>query len=185
MSLTNYPVSSPFNSIDSVHKTPHTGIDIATPVGTPIEVPNDGVVQKVQDDPLLGNCIFINLDNNMQVVYGHLSQVNVSHKQRVTKGEIVGLTGGVKGAPGAGNSTGPHVHISMWDLKTGTRVDPTPYLGVDKGSHESAITAIEACFVCIALFILLMAPLRRKWSIWGIGGLGVLFLLLSWWLGGG
>ena len=59
----------------------------------------------------------------------HLSYIDVQIGQEIGAGEPVGLTGGVPGEPGAGLTTGPHLHEecrvgSQW----GERVDPDSVL---------------------------------------------------------
>ena len=46
---------------------------------------------------------------------------------KVTKGQLIGLSGGAKGEKGAGNSTGPHLHFEILD--GGKKpIDPEPIL---------------------------------------------------------
>ena len=50
----------------------------------------------------------------------------------VKEGQIIGYSGGAKGDPNAGYSTGPHLHFTYWDssLKGVGKehfVDPKPY----------------------------------------------------------
>jgi len=115
-------ITTKFGEIDNFHPKPHTGIDYACPVGTPAQSIADGVVSKVANDPMLGEHIRVNSDNGTEWVYGHLSSTNVAYGQQVNAGDILGLTGGVPGTPGAGHSTGAHLHLTA--LQNGVPIDP-------------------------------------------------------------
>ncbi len=64
-----------------------------------------------------GNTISILHSNGVVTSYGHISQSLVSPGDRVTKGQIIALMGGSPGTPGAGNSTGCHVHFAVFGAK--------------------------------------------------------------------
>jgi murein DD-endopeptidase MepM/ murein hydrolase activator NlpD len=60
-------------------------------------------------------------------------------------GEVLAKTGGAKGDPGAGNSTGPHLHFEFDNIKDSTRYggagDPLPYAPLIKlGNFEPPST---------------------------------------------
>lgn len=100
-----------YGQTDSVHKTPHTGVDIAVPTGTELHAPVGGTVSRIVDygDQSLGKAIFVKTDNGYQYIVGHLSKVKVTVHQHVDTGQIIALTGNT------GNSTGPHVHLGALD----------------------------------------------------------------------
>lgn len=92
----------------------HNGIDIAANVGTPILASGDGVVIVARSSGYnggYGQMIIISHANNVQTVYGHLSQVNVVAGQRVSQGEVIGAVGNT------GKSTGPHLHFEVRGAK--------------------------------------------------------------------
>ena len=123
LKMLTYRITTKFGEIDKFHASPHTGIDFACPVGTQAQSITDGIISKISYDPMLGENIRVNGAGGRELVYGHLSQVNVTYGQHVSFGDVLGLTGGMPAAPGAGHSTGPHIHISM--LQNGHIVDPS------------------------------------------------------------
>ena len=56
----------------------------------------------------------------------HLSIVTVSAGDDVVAGQAIGLSGGEPGTPGAGNTTGPHLHLGI--RAYGQPVCPQPLL---------------------------------------------------------
>lgn len=115
-----FPVSAGYGDIDSVHTTPHSGIDIAMPEGTPLSAVGDGVITKVDVTGAhdIGRMVRVDLDNGPDVVYGHMSQVNVKVGDHVSAGDVLGLSGNT------GHSTGPHLHVQMIS-DSGANLDPT------------------------------------------------------------
>lgn len=129
--MLTYKVTTKFGEIDKFHPQPHTGVDFACPAGTPAQSISDGTISKISLDPMLGENIRVKADAGREWVYGHLSQVDVTYGQHVSSGDVIGLTGGVPGAPGAGHSTGTHIHITL--LKDGVPVDPIAALASPDG----------------------------------------------------
>lgn len=89
----------------------HLAIDISTPTGTTLYSVAPGYVAKtIRSNSGGGNQIVIHhLINGKYYTsyYCHLSVINVSIGQTVTKDTIIGKTGNT------GNSTGPHLHIGL------------------------------------------------------------------------
>lgn len=100
---------------------PHTGTDIPTYVGTPIKAPADGYVAKLHDSGGRGYSYILMLHgDNISTVYGHVSGFgNIKEGEVVTRGTIIGYTGGAPGSHGSGLSSGPHLHFEV-------RVNNTP-----------------------------------------------------------
>lgn len=110
----------------------HSGLDLRTLIngypsmGLPLRAPADGIVVKtISNGRFTGNAIFVSHGDIMTVNY-HLSEIWVSTDQFVSAGETIGLTGGAPGHPGAGLSSGPHLHFEV--RKDGIPVDPCAYL---------------------------------------------------------
>lgn len=100
----------------------HAGIDIAVPVGSRVVAPAGGVVVETGNLPGYGNVVFIDHGRGTITRLAHLSQILVRKGDAVGQGQQVGLSGGARGAPGSGNSRGPHVHQET--RVNGRPVDP-------------------------------------------------------------
>lgn len=98
----------------------HKGIDLATPVGTPVHAPADGMVGKAEWFSSYGLYIQLEHGGDMETRYGHLSRLNVAAGQFVHKGDVIGYVGTT------GRSTGPHLHYEV--RVAGEAVNPIPYM---------------------------------------------------------
>lgn len=71
-------------------------------------------------------------------LYGHLKTQIVKVGQKVDAGQKVGTSGGAKGAPYSGNSTGPHLHFQLgYENRYDRYLDPTPALEYEPASTPS------------------------------------------------
>jgi murein DD-endopeptidase MepM/ murein hydrolase activator NlpD len=102
----------------------HGGLDFGAPEGTEVHAARDGTVDEAGEDDVLGNFVVITHPGGYQTVYGHLSSICVTMKQKVTTGAIIGSVGRT------GRATGPHLHFEM-RTKTGSR-DPYQLLAMKK-----------------------------------------------------
>jgi hypothetical protein len=105
----------------------HEGIDFGAPSGSPVYAVADGVVAYSGNSGPYG--LHINIQHaGFLTIYGHLSRTNTAAKQTVKAGEMIGAVGST------GNSTGPHLHLTLKvnGAQTGSYpagiVDPYPYL---------------------------------------------------------
>ncbi|CAM3531547.1 peptidoglycan DD-metalloendopeptidase family protein [Halomonas lysinitropha] len=87
--------------------SPHKGTDFAMPIGTAVQTPANGRVEKVGNHPAAGRYVVIRHDNGYKTRYLHLSKPLVSKGQRVAMGERIALSGNT------GRSTGPHLHYEV------------------------------------------------------------------------
>lgn len=105
----DYPVTQNFGEIVegvTYNNKPHTGIDYACPIGTPILSSADGTVIFVGDDTKgYGKYIIICHYDGSGTLYAHLNSISVSKWKSVKQGDVIGLSGNT------GNSTGPHLHF--------------------------------------------------------------------------
>lgn len=76
----------------------------------------------------LGNTVVVKIGNYL-VHYSHLDSFLITVGSGVKAGTPVGYEGTTAAA--GGFSTGPHVHLGVWDLTTEAWVDPVPFF--DKG----------------------------------------------------
>jgi murein DD-endopeptidase MepM/ murein hydrolase activator NlpD len=112
------------NPVTGQYQDKHNGVDLAVPSGTPILAVNSGTISYAgQPNNISGNTIRIKHEDGTGSGYAHLSAFNVKAGDKVVRGQQIGLSGGERGAPGAGASTGPHLHLVMYD-KNGKDVDP-------------------------------------------------------------
>lgn len=106
-----YRISSPFNA-NRLHpitgrRSPHNGVDLATPIGTELLATGDGVVTRVTSHKYAGKYIVIDYTGPYGSRYLHLSKALVKQGQRVKRGQAVALSGNT------GRSTGPHLHYEL------------------------------------------------------------------------
>ncbi len=105
----------------------HNGVDFGTPVGSAVKSVRQGVVWGMGNTDSQAGCysygrwIMIKHDNGVSTLYGHLSSSIVSVGQVITRGQIIGYSGGTPGAYGSGYSTGPHLHLGLYATQ-GTRI---------------------------------------------------------------
>ncbi|HEX5305136.1 MAG TPA: M23 family metallopeptidase, partial [Dyella sp.] len=98
-------------------RAPHSGMDIAVPVGTPVRAPAAGVVTFAAPSLYLtGGTVLIDHGFGLSSNFLHLSALKVRVGERVQQGQIIALSGMT------GRATGPHLH---WGFNWfGTRLDP-------------------------------------------------------------
>lgn len=106
--------------------TPHSGLDLACPINTPIVAANSGTVVKIDNacKTTYGKFIKIQSDTpsgTVYCVYAHLNQICVKEGDTVSAGSVIALSGNT------GNTTGPHLHFGVKN-SAGINVNPVPYL---------------------------------------------------------
>jgi len=104
--------SDPFTGVRSFH----TGIDLASPAGTPVKATLDGKIAVTGYSPVYGNYVIITHEAGYQSLYGHLSTIAVKRGQGVAQGAVIGKVGNT------GYSTGSHLHFSVY--RNGKMIDP-------------------------------------------------------------
>jgi murein DD-endopeptidase MepM/ murein hydrolase activator NlpD len=96
----------------------HTGVDWATPYGTPIFASGNGVVETAGWEGGYGKYVKLKHNNGYETAYGHMSAFakGLEPGKRVRQGQVIGFVGST------GASTGAHVHYEI--LVNGRFVDP-------------------------------------------------------------
>ena len=112
----------------------HKGIDLASPVGTPIRATADGVVGRADWFSSYGLYVSLEHGGNLETRYGHMSRLNVAAGQTVHKGDVIGYVGTT------GRSTGPHLHYEV--RVAGEAVNPVPYMHTNDIQLASGTAAL-------------------------------------------
>jgi len=121
--------SHPIHKVDMIHE----GIDIAIPMGTPVQATGDGIVVTAARLEY-GYGIHVIVDHpeaGYQTVYAHLSSImpDLSPGQSIKRWDTVGLSGNT------GLSARPHLHYEILD-STGTPIDPLPFIAAGMSAEE-------------------------------------------------
>ena len=85
----------------------HPGVDIATPVGTPVLATASGLVVYADFDSTYGNMLVLRHNDTVTSIYGHNETLLVTVGQEVPAGGRVALSGNT------GKSTAPHLHYEV------------------------------------------------------------------------
>ena len=100
----------------------HPGLDFRGEIGDPVQSTATGVVNFAGVQNGYGNIVRISLKSGYEIMFAHLSEINVHNGQTVNAGEVIGKVGST------GRSTGPHLHYEI--RKDGTPIDPEQFLTV-------------------------------------------------------
>lgn len=110
---TPHPISQPFGN------NGHPGLDISVPSGTTLVAPLDGVVTDTNADGRTNPdgygtfFLYIKHSDDVYTLYGHIKKRLVNAGDVVKQGQPVAISGGAAGDPGAGYSTGAHLHFEV------------------------------------------------------------------------
>lgn len=98
-------------------RSPHYGVDVAVPTGTPVRAPTAGVVTLAEPDLFYsGGTVILDHGYRLSSSFLHLSKVSVTVGQEVRTGDVIGEVGAT------GRATGPHLDWRMsWRNQ---RIDP-------------------------------------------------------------
>ncbi len=92
----------------------HHGVDMASPIGTPILAAASGTVIKAASfgwNHGCGKMVYLQHSNGAKTLYCHASKVLVKKGQHIVKGQVIAKVGST------GKSTGPHLHFEVRGAK--------------------------------------------------------------------
>ena len=106
-------------------RSPHFGLDIAAPTGTPVLAMAPGRVLLAADLYFTGNTVVLDHGHGVQSLHAHLSRMDAAEGATVAQRQPIGAIGAT------GRVTGPHLHLGLnWFT---TPVDPQPLLPAVQG----------------------------------------------------
>jgi len=122
--------------IKGLENSPHHGIDIAASTGTPVVASNSGVVVFSDAWTIRGNGVVIDHGQGAFTGYYHLSKLQVSPGQTVSKGQVLGTVGST------GLSTGPHLHWEV--IVNGSHIEPLSWVKSTGNDQLDSLILAEA-----------------------------------------
>ncbi len=102
--------------LNKKERSPHKGMDIASPEGTSIKAANGAVVSLAKELLLSGNTVVLDHGWGVSTIYAHMRSVAVKEGQIVRRGQIIGEVGST------GRASGPHLHFGA-EIR-GASIDP-------------------------------------------------------------
>ncbi|MCR5736157.1 MAG: peptidoglycan DD-metalloendopeptidase family protein [Eubacterium sp.] len=102
-------------------KSPHKGIDIPAPIGTPIVASGAGTVIWAYNSSSAGMFVGISHGGGVVTEYMHMMAFVVAPGDKVSAGQTIGYVGLT------GQTTGPHLHFGV--KMNGVNVNPHIYVG--------------------------------------------------------
>ena len=117
----------------------HLGFDLASTANAPVVAANTGTVVHADYLGIYGNCVIIDHGMGLQTLYAHLSAIEVTPGQQVTRSQQIGLSGRT------GLAGGDHLHFAM--LLQGHPVTPVEWWDphwiedrIERKFHEASDT---------------------------------------------
>ncbi len=122
---TEGPITGVFGSqriLNGEPRSPHRGVDVAAPEGTPVRAMASGIVSLAEPDMYFtGGTVMIDHGHGVHSIYSHLSQVTVEVGERLEQGDVLGAVGAT------GRVTGAHLHWGVYWFQEA--VDPALLVG--------------------------------------------------------
>lgn len=106
------------------HARQHKGLDIAAPIGTPIQAARAGTVTFAGVRGGYGNTVIVDHGGSEKTLYAHADTLEVKEGDRVSRGQKIATVGNT------GHSTGPHLHFEI--RRGGKAIDPAAALGIKR-----------------------------------------------------
>ena len=115
----------------------HAGLDLAAPLGTPVQAAAAGVVVAAGREADGAVIVRIRHDDGSETLYGHLQpDLAVQKGDRVAAGQTIGAIGLT------GMTTGPHLHLEL--RVNGKAVDPAPWIASGRLPGATATSGVDA-----------------------------------------
>jgi murein DD-endopeptidase MepM/ murein hydrolase activator NlpD len=116
---------------------PHSGLDFAMPIGTPIPALANGTIVLSAESKVLGYVVVLRIMDKAKklkyIGYCHLQKPGAAVGTKLKEGETVGLIGNTGSA-----SSGPHLHMTVSDEvkgvygPTSVKEDPIAFVKANK-----------------------------------------------------
>ncbi|MBF2754378.1 MAG: peptidoglycan DD-metalloendopeptidase family protein [Gammaproteobacteria bacterium AqS3] len=133
----NLPAEGPWSSryglkrfFNGKQRSPHTGLDIAAPTGTPVYAAAAGEVVASDDYYFNGHTVIVHHGGGLVTLYCHLSERLVEAGATVEAGQLIGRVGS------SGRASGAHLHWSV--SLSNVRVDPELFVDPEVRAAQSA-----------------------------------------------
>lgn len=117
--------TSPFGTkrvFNNQLKSYHSGLDYKAKTGEKIFAINEGIVKLVKNRFYAGGSVVIDHGHGVFSSYFHLSKFKVKVGEKVSQGQLIGLSGS------SGRVTGPHLHFAI--KIHGVTVDPIKTISI-------------------------------------------------------
>ena len=132
----------------------HQGIDIFAPKGTPVISTTSGIIQRIGQNQLGGNCVWILGPSGQVHYYAHLDRfADIQPNQKIEPGDVIGYVGN----SGNAKTTPSHLHYCIYTF-FGEAVNPFPLL---QQTSVVSMQFVPSSMLPLMLLLLLFKS-RRK-----------------------
>ena len=91
----------------------HRGIDLRSPIGTEVLASKSGLAIIGKKKNGMGRYVEILHPDGWKTLYGHLSRIDITDRQRVRQGQVIGAVG--KSGNAGHRLIQAHVHFEIWN----------------------------------------------------------------------
>lgn len=128
-----------FSKFGIRHGRNHNGVDLPSPIGTPVYATFCGKVRVSMYTKGYGNLVILRHPNGLETYYGHLSARGVEPGDWVEAGQVIGKVGST------GHSTGPHLHLET--RYRGHAFDPQWIIDFNDGDLKMDVFILKKKFL--------------------------------------